>query len=64
MKLFKVKRKTKLENRYSKKMGRLITSVTTIKIYFLGIIPIKTLQKYRETYYGEVKDIEDCKLDK
>lgn len=64
MKLFKVKRKTKLENRYSQKMGRLVTSVTTIKIYLLGIIPVKTLHEYRETYYGEVKDLEDCKLNK
>ena len=64
MKLFKVKRESKLENRYSEKMGRLITRVTTIKIYFLEILPIKTLHKYRETYYGKVKDIEDCELNK
>lgn len=64
MKLFKIKRKTRLENRYSPKMGRLVASVTTIKIYFLGIIPVKTLHEYRETYYGEIKDLENCKLNK
>jgi hypothetical protein len=25
-------------------------------------LPIKTLHKYRETYYGEVKNIDDCIL--
>ena len=59
MKLIQVKRKTKLENRFAPKMGRLNARVTYIKKQFLGI-PIKTLHKYRETYYGEVKDCEDC----
>ncbi len=61
MKLFYIKRNTKRENRYSPKMGRLITRVTYIKQYFLGF-PIKNLHKYRETYYGEVKHCEDCNL--
>jgi hypothetical protein len=61
MKLLYIKRKTKTENRFSQKMGRLITKVTYIKKYFLGF-PIKTLHKYRETYYGEVKNCEDCHL--
>ena len=61
MKLLYIKRKTKIENRFSQKMGRLITKVTYIKKYFLGL-PIKTLHKYRETYYGEVKNCEDCHL--
>lgn len=61
MKLIQVKRKTKLENRFAPKMGRLNARVTYIKKQFLGI-PIKTLHKYRETYYGEVKDCEDCLL--
>jgi len=61
MKLIQVKRKTKLENRFAPKMGRLNARVTYIKKQFLGI-PIKTLHKYRETYYGEVKDCEDCVL--
>lgn len=61
MKIIKIKRKTKTENRYSQNMGRLITKVTYIKKYFLGL-PIKTLHKYRETYYGEVKDCDDCML--
>ena len=42
-------------------MGRLTTYVTRIQKTFLGI-PIKTLHKYRNTYYGEVKDCSDCRL--
>lgn len=59
MKIIFVKRKTKIEKRYSKKMGQLTTRVTYIKKHFLGL-PVKTLHKYRETYYGEVKDCDDC----
>mgnify|MGYP000356726544 CR=1 FL=1 len=44
-----------------KKMGVMLTNVTYIKKQFLSI-PYKTLYKYRETYYGEVKDCEECKL--
>ncbi|MFT4683817.1 MAG: hypothetical protein ACI9M9_001340 [Flavobacteriaceae bacterium] len=61
MKIIDIKRKTKTEKRYSRKMGELTTKVTYIKRYFLGL-PIKTLHKYRETYYGEVKNIDDCIL--
>ncbi|WP_242204758.1 hypothetical protein [Aestuariivivens insulae] len=61
MKILKVKRKTKYEKRHTVKMGELITKVTYIKMYLLGW-PIKTLHKYRETYYGEVKDTKDCML--
>lgn len=61
MKFIHVKRKTKTEKRYSKKMGELTTRVTYIKKHFLGL-PVKTLHKYRETYYGEVKDCNDCVL--
>ena len=61
MKIIKVKRNTKTEKRYSIKMGELTTKVTYIKKYFLGL-PVKTLYKYRETYYGEVKDCDDCVL--
>ena len=63
MKLITVKRQTKLENRFAPKMGRLQAKVTYIKKQFLGIT-LKTLHKYRETYYGEVKDCKDCKLAK
>lgn len=62
-KFFKIKRKSKFENRYSPKMGRLVAKVTTIKLYFLNI-PIKTYHKFRETYYGEIKDVKDCDLKK
>jgi len=61
MKFIYVKRKTKYENRFGKKMGRLEAQVTYIKKYLMGV-PIATLHKYRETYYGEVKDCKDCVL--
>ena len=61
MKILYVKRKTTIEKRYSASMGELTTKVTYIKKYFLGL-PLKTIHKYRETYYGEVKDCNDCLL--
>ena len=61
MKLISVKRETKTEERFTPRMGSLITNVTYIKKQFLSI-PYKTLHKYRETYYGEVKDCEHCRL--
>lgn len=61
MKLVYIKRETKNEQRYTRKMGRLSTKVTYIKQYFIGL-PVKTLHKYRNTYYGEVKNCEDCML--
>ena len=38
-------------------------NVTYIKKAILGI-PVRTLYKYRQTYYGEVKDCETCNLAK
>ena len=64
MNILSVKRKSKFENRYSPKMGRLITRVTSVKLWLFNCIPIKTLYKYRNTYYGEVKDVKDCNLNK
>jgi hypothetical protein len=61
MKLISIKRETKPEIRFTKKMGELSTNVTYIKKLFLNI-PYKTLHKYRETYYGEVKDCDVIKL--
>lgn len=61
--LFSVKRKVKFENRYHRNMGTLITRVVTIKKTFLGV-PYETVHKYRETYFGEVKDVSDCQLPK
>ncbi len=61
MKIIYIKRETTYEKRYSIKMGELTTKVTYIKKYLLGL-PVKTLHKYRETYYGEVKDCNDCML--
>ncbi|MFT5248832.1 MAG: hypothetical protein ACI93P_000548 [bacterium] len=61
MKIIDIKRNTKTEKRYSLKMGELTTKVTYVKKYFLGL-PVKTLHKYRETYYGEVKNCVDCML--
>lgn len=45
-------------------MGRLKCKVTRIKLMLLGIVPLKTLHAYRETYYGEVKDLQNCDLKK
>ena len=61
MRIIQVKRKTIYEKRYSLKMGQLNKKVTYIKKYMFGL-PVKTLHKYRETYYGEVKDCNDCLL--
>ncbi len=61
MKLITVKRATQIEKRFTPKMGELRTKVTYIKKQFLSI-PFKTVHKYRETYYGEIKDCESCEL--
>ena len=61
MKLITIKRETKEEKRFTPKMGELLTKVTYVKKAFLSI-PIKTIHKYRETYYGKVKDCESCNL--
>ncbi|NJX15596.1 hypothetical protein ABI125_11010 [Tamlana crocina] len=61
MKILYIKRNTKYEKRYTSKMGELTTKVTYIKRYVLGL-PVKTLHKYRETYFGEVKSCDDCML--
>ncbi|WP_100612031.1 hypothetical protein [Confluentibacter lentus] len=61
MKFIQLKRKTINEKRYSPKMGQLDTKVTYIKKHMFGM-PIKTLHAYRKTYYGEVKDCNDCSL--
>jgi len=63
MKLFSVARKTRTEQRFTRKMGRLDTRVTYIRKQILGI-PYRTLHKYRETYYGEVKSCADCQLER
>lgn len=56
-----IKRKTKYETRYGQKMGRLTTKVTYIQKQLFGV-SIQTVHKYRETYYGEIKDCRDCDL--
>jgi len=61
MKLLSVKRKTKKEKRFTEDMGMMTTNVVYVKKAFLNI-PYKTLHKYRETYYGKVKDCVDCNL--
>ncbi|GEQ86887.1 hypothetical protein ULMS_23950 [Patiriisocius marinistellae] len=61
MKLIKIRRKTRTEKRFSPAMGILTANVTYVKKTVLSI-PVKTLHKYRETYYGEVKDCEDCRI--
>ena len=61
MKLIQVKRKTRNEKRYTKAMGNFTTRVTYVNKYILGFT-VKQLYKYRETYYGEVKDCDACVL--
>lgn len=61
MKIFQIKRKTKQEKYYSSAMGMLNSRVTYIKKCVFGF-PIKTIRKYRETYYGEIKNNDDCNL--
>ncbi len=41
-------------------MGSVSVKVTYIRKMLLGLIPLGTLHKYRETYYGTVKDCKDC----
>lgn len=61
MKLVSVKRQTKSEKRFTEKMGMFTTSVVYIKKTFLKV-PFRTVHKYRETYYGKVKDCVDCEI--
>lgn len=63
MQFISIKRKTKTEKRYTKKMGILYTNVTYIKKLAFGI-PYKTVFKYRDTYYGKIKECGDCILAK
>ena len=62
MKFIKNKRETRLEKRFNPKMGELDTNVTDIKKKLFNFLPVATIHKYRETYYGKIKDCEDCKL--
>ncbi|GLB51071.1 hypothetical protein NBRC110019_01100 [Neptunitalea chrysea] len=59
MGLIGVQRRTKQEKRFSDEMGMFNAKVTYIQKTFASI-PYKTLHKYRETYYGKVKDCSDC----
>ncbi|MDT0555891.1 hypothetical protein [Patiriisocius hiemis] len=61
MKLISVTRKTKNEKRFTEKMGMFTAKVVYVKKTILSI-PFKTIHKYRETYYGKVKDCEACNL--
>lgn len=62
-KIIKIKRVSKYENRFHPNMGKLRTRVTRIYKTLLGI-PYKVIYEYRETYYGEIKDLDECKLEK
>ncbi len=61
--MFKVKRNISFKNYYHPNMGILSSRVVKIQKCFLGM-PYKTIHKYRETYYGEVKDCKNCKIEK
>lgn len=57
--IISVNRKTQIEKRYSPHMGELTIPVTYIQYVFFGV-PVKTIHKYRETYYGEIKSCSNC----
>lgn len=61
MSFIKVKRKITYEKGYNIKVGELTTKVIQIKKYLFGL-PFKTVHKYRKTYYGKIKDYDDCIL--
>ena len=61
--MIRIKRITKNEKRFSRKMGLLTCGVTRIHKTIFGI-PFKQLHAYRETYYGEVKSLSECNLNK
>ncbi|MDX1462518.1 MAG: hypothetical protein R3359_05635 [Marinirhabdus sp.] len=61
MQLVSVRRKTKNEKRFSQQMGILTTKVVYIQKTLFSI-PVKTIHKYRETYYGKMKDCDDCRI--
>lgn len=61
MKILKVKRKSKFINIYHKNMGLLKTKKTSIYLTFFSI-KIKCLHEYRETYYGEIKSLDEINL--
>ena len=62
--LIKIKRKTDTELRYHRNMGECRFKVVRIQKTLLGLFPIKTIHKYRETYHGKMKDCEDCIISK
>lgn len=59
--IISVQRNTQLESRFHPRMGWLSTRVTRIQKTILGI-PYQTLHKYRETYFGQIKDCADCEV--
>lgn len=63
MKMISIKRKTKYESRYHPNMGKLNCRVTRVYKCFCGV-PYKQVRAQRETYYGEIKELTDCKLER
>ncbi len=61
LKLVSIQRNSRQESRFHPEMGHLIVQVTRIQKTILGI-PFQTLHKYRETYFGKVKDCSACKV--
>jgi|TARA_Y100000389_G_scaffold152002_1_gene151868 hypothetical protein len=61
--MIRIRRTSRYEDMYHPNMGYLVANVVRIQKTFLGF-PFKTLHKYRETYYGEIKDVKDCVLSK
>ena len=59
--MIKIKRKTTWGNHYSKDRkneGVVRKPTTTIKLFLFGLIPIKTLHRYRKEYSGIVVNID------
>lgn len=56
--ILKIKRKTTRGNHYNPKEGTVNKPTIKIKICLFGLIPIKTVHRYRQEYNGEMVDID------
>lgn len=61
MKIIQIKRNTIYKKQYSIIMGELVTKITYIQKYLFGL-PIQTLYKHKESYYGYLKDSKEGML--
>lgn len=61
MKFIQIRRKTTYQKRSSRKMFEIITRITYVKRYLLGL-PIKTILKTKEMYFEDKKICKDTML--